>query len=801
MDMKQEKSSHNALKVDQNVLDSFWVLAESNKKNINETTKGLVNVLMSKQKTKASEEMEGDLKYSVNRLVKGLASSRESARQGYSVALCQILRTFEVVTVKDIMDCVEKHLKYTNNMSKSEKGSIFLGKTLVYLSLIKSGLLKKASHKEIKTVVKQLRQMYRKKSYLQQICTSALVLCIQQVDEEVFKESIWPEVESDMKQGWDSCTPDNLMLLMTCRKCQSAMVNKKFLKEHWGSSKIICENNYPHLSRIIADSCSCYPVIHLVVDDIIREVTNKTESPLETFWKHCTSDLFGKHQTREINTGMYVLAQLVPLIKSADDVESLFSSSVMSTMMRNSNTKFKATNPLYQAAVNVMNKLTEFVKLPTTEGDVQMAIIRLLWEDQGRQYITKHIDNMIQNLSPEGAKALGQYMMKSFSDGISHNKSSSEPQEPGKLWDIVSEIRTLVTIPSTITDHQWQSELLQFLVLHSFWKVNKPVSTVKYCDKTIEKLDERLQKKFQDNLLKALHNLLIFKTEKSKVSSLNAYIDTVHSLVQYVKTLLEHGEEIVPVPKISKEVLESWNTAFKLLNDIHEKNASSETSGSGDVNLCRAFELLTMFYMLQLFFDASNSVTVLQDMQICYQKVFPIATKGRKAKKSQGDEEPDWIAVITELLLSMMSQGSSLARMTAKSVFGYLTSHVTPEALGLITDVLKTEKSDNAEDEGQLSFEDDDMDEEMNDEDNAFTEEFGNSLNNDINMSDDEKSDDVDDDSNGANEDDKGDDDSSSSDDEDDSEEEEDVDEEFRKSVKDALGGAAASDEEDEDCR
>ena len=31
-----------------------------------------------------------ELDYSIKRLVKGLASSRESARQGFSVALCQV---------------------------------------------------------------------------------------------------------------------------------------------------------------------------------------------------------------------------------------------------------------------------------------------------------------------------------------------------------------------------------------------------------------------------------------------------------------------------------------------------------------------------------------------------------------------------------------------------------------------------------------------------------------------------------------------------------------------------------------
>lgn len=76
------------------------------------------------------------------------------------------------------------------------------------------------------------------------------------------------------------------------------------------------------------------------------------------------------------------------------------------------------------------------------------------------------------------------------------------------------------------------------------------------------------------------------------------------------------------------------------------------------------------------------------------------------------------------------------------------------------------------------------MDEDIDDGDNVSPEEFGNGLNNDVDMSDvDESSDD----------DDNNDDESSSSDD---SEGDEDVDEEFRKSVKNALGDAAAAEEE-----
>lgn len=64
-----------------------------------------------------------------------------------------------------------------------------------------------------------------------------------------------------------------------------------------------------------------------------------------------------------------------------------------------------------------------------------------------------------------------------------------------------------------------------------------------------------------------------------------------------------------------------------------------------------------------------------------------ISNRERKIKISLDVSEPEWIEVVTELLLSMMSQGSNFARLAAKTTFSCLTDHVTPDSLGLITDV------------------------------------------------------------------------------------------------------------------
>lgn len=64
-----------------------------------------------------------------------------------------------------------------------------------------------------------------------------------------------------------------------------------------------------------------------------------------------------------------------------------------------------------------------------------------------------------------------------------------------------------------------------------------------------------------------------------------------------------------------------------------------------------------------------------------------ISNREKKIKISLDVSEPEWIEVVTELLLSMMSQGSNFARLAAKTTFSCLTDHVTPDSLGLITDV------------------------------------------------------------------------------------------------------------------
>lgn len=53
-----------------------------------------------------------------------------------------------------------------------------------------------------------------------------------------------------------------------------------------------------------------------------------------------------------------------------------------------------------------------------------------------------------------------------------------------------------------------------------------------------------------------------------------------------------------------------------------------------------------------------------------------------------GEEaEPEWVEVVTEMLVGLLSQPSSAVRSVVNTVFSMLCSSVTPAAMQLILDV------------------------------------------------------------------------------------------------------------------
>ncbi len=92
-------------------LEIFWQLASPSLQVRTEAAKRLASSLAKAQSDHEGEDMCGDLTYSLKRLARGLASSREGARHGFALALTSVLRTQNSVNTDEFFDEMLKLLE------------------------------------------------------------------------------------------------------------------------------------------------------------------------------------------------------------------------------------------------------------------------------------------------------------------------------------------------------------------------------------------------------------------------------------------------------------------------------------------------------------------------------------------------------------------------------------------------------------------------------------------------------------------------------------------------------------------
>jgi len=83
-------------------------------------------------------ELAADTDYTLKRLIRGLGSSRDSARHGFATCLCELL-SLPSIPVKYSMTQIEELTKIKSSLKPHEQRDLIFGKLFAYLALIRSG--------------------------------------------------------------------------------------------------------------------------------------------------------------------------------------------------------------------------------------------------------------------------------------------------------------------------------------------------------------------------------------------------------------------------------------------------------------------------------------------------------------------------------------------------------------------------------------------------------------------------------------------------------------------------------------
>ncbi|XP_064619213.1 myb-binding protein 1A-like protein [Lineus longissimus] len=745
-------------------LAQFTSLAEVRDVERNKACQQLLTHLKGKQELigKGKHGAKGlctELEYSIDRLVRGAGSGREMARVGYTVALTNILRTFNDVTEDLVLASFKENLKFPKQEAKYDQSQVLLGKVMVFTSLVVSERLHKSSVENIEFVVSGLLKIINEKSILKQLCINCLIELCKRTSAKVFSHTVLPLLSTDLKKGWMNCDPNDLHLVWSLAKSQPQTFGAKFLVEYWNEKEILCDANLPKIADVTMQSASSQPCVHPMCIDILQEAM-KNEELFKKYWS-CIIDgaLLTAQNSKKVLA--YKLAEeTLKRAQSAGTVRTVLSKGILDNLCAHCPVK---NNPLHGYAMQLSESIVRTAKR-LDDHSVQLVVIKLLLSSPLSYRFdhltkTKTIHSLISLLKGDAVKSLAEICMQMFQGervfGSKNIDIGSQQQ-----W-AASTLTSLIT--STGLDRETVLSILQFLFLNAYFGVKGSSKNIPHCSAMASK-ENANHKSAEIAFSKSLDHLMMYQPkttlgqdgESEGQPQKHAYMDTLFDVIQYAKVLLQHPDVATPKRQWSTEEKEEWTKSLQLIESIPKDHRSLE-----DV----AFQLLTMNTVLELFKETEDVLEVLADMRICYKK----ATKKRRKSVGLKSDEPEWLDVMVELFLSLLSRPSHLSRTVVSSTYRMLCPHMTRGAFSILTGVFKDDKEGE---EGLIGFEDD--------------EDIGES---DVEDSESEKESEDDDDE----EEDEEDDDDDSGNEEDDS-----VDPALRRAVQAALGKAANNSEDEE---
>ena len=116
-------------------LNSFWDLASD------ETGKRVAAAQAIVAHVGGAATGNDDADYALKRLVRGLGSSRESARQGFVTCLTSLLVAAPAVPTATVIALIDEHTRVTGSLKGAEERDFMFGKLFGYLALARAGRL------------------------------------------------------------------------------------------------------------------------------------------------------------------------------------------------------------------------------------------------------------------------------------------------------------------------------------------------------------------------------------------------------------------------------------------------------------------------------------------------------------------------------------------------------------------------------------------------------------------------------------------------------------------------------------
>ncbi|XP_008067281.1 myb-binding protein 1A isoform X2 [Carlito syrichta] len=711
---------HDLLKLSREFLDFFWDIAKPQQETRLEATEKLLEYLRTRP--------EGsEMKYALKRLITGLGVGRETARPCYSLALAQLLQSFEDIPLCSVLQQIEE--KYDlHQMKKATVRPALFANLFGVLALFQSGRLVKDQEALMKSV-KLLQALAQHYNHLQEQPQKALVDILSEVPKATLREILPKVLKADLNTVLSS--PENLELFLLAQQ----KVPMK-LKKLMGSVNLFSDENVPRLVDVLKMAATAAKKERKLPDialALLRLALKEDKFP--RFWKEVVEQgLLKKQFWPGSYLCFHLLGAALPLLSKEQlqlmmrgDLIQHYGEHIVTAKLPNKS-KFAPEmeeyvgtflegcrdDPERQLAVLVAFSSITNQGLPVVP--TFWRVVRFLSPPALQDYVAWLQDMFLQpNL--DSLVDFSTNNQKKAQDASCHVPERSVFRL--RKW-IILRLVSIVDCLHLEMDEALTEQVARFCLFHSFFVTKKPTSQI---PETKQQLSFPLESQTREVVSSAFFSLLqTFGTQfKRTPDQTQSGQPWTYRLVQLADTLLNNSHYVATVIPLTEQQRQAWDQMLQTLKELEAHSSEARVT---------AFQHLLLLVGIHLFKSPAESCDLLGDIQTCIKKSLGEKTR-RSRSKAINSQEPPWVEVLVEILLALLAQPSHLMRLVARSLFGHILPHLTPRALQLILDVLNPETSQDEDDHVVVTDDSDekelknseDKSEDSEDNENAESEE------------------------------------------------------------------------------
>ncbi|XP_075850349.1 myb-binding protein 1A isoform X2 [Microcebus murinus] len=748
---------HGLLQHSREFLDFFWDIAKPQQETRLEATEKLLEYLRTRPQG-------SEMKYALKRLITGLGVGRETARPCYSLALAQLLQSFEDISLCSILQQIQE--KYDlHQMKKAMMRPALFGNLFGVLALFQSGRLVKDREALMKSV-KLLQALSLHHNHLQEQPQKALVDILSEVPEAMLQEILPKVLRGDLNMVLGS--PELLELFLLAQKkvpekLESMMGSVNLFSDEnvprcegggwiscpWGHQPAsgqaqVCRSvwNYPCSSvrRVFPECPLPSALLHRLVN-VLRTAATAVkkerklprmaldllhlalkEDKFPRFWKEVVEQGLLKKQSWPASYLCFrLLGTALPLL-SKEQLQMV----LRGDLIRHYGEHMVTAKPpsQFRFGPEMDEYVGTFLEGCKDDPEQQLAVLVAFSSvtNQGLPVVPT-VWRVVQFLSPPALQGYVAWLQNMFLqpnlDSLVDFSTANQKKAQDASLHVPERavfrlrkwlIHRLVSIVDNMhleKEDALVEQVARFCLFHAFFVTKKPTSQI---PETKQKFSFPLEGQSREVVGNAFFSLLQtlsthFKQAPDQTRGGQSW---AYRLVQWADKLLNHSRGVTTVLPFTTQQHQAWDRMLQTLRDLEAHSTEARAA---------AFQHLLLLVGIHLFKSPAECCDLLNDIQTCIKK--SLGEKSRRSRtKATNSQEPAWVEVLVEILLSLLAQPSHLMRQVARSVFGHICPHLTPRALQLILDVLNPETSQD-EDENVVVTDDSDKQQLENTEDES----------------------------------------------------------------------------------